>query len=919
MGLLRGWIKLVAFQRMRMGTEKGGSKSSGFFNLFDWNRKSRKKLFSSGTNSPESSKQGKRSDSNLPTTRLRLNEEDQIIGVSRVKGSSDYSCASSVTDEEGNGVRAPGVVARLMGLDSLPTSGVSEPFSTPFLDSRSLRDNCTLKRSPEFSMNDQFSHAPHKAGGYFRKQVESRSQKMPSSPIERFQTEMLPPRSAKSLPITHHKLLSPIKNPAFTSAKNAAQIMEAAAKILEPGLQSSTRGKVSLFGSSSIPLKVRDPKESMAASQKTSRLLELSRTPFQSTDVSLSRGQSLNRPCNVSEDIVIFRSSPDPYEMKTASTTGKGKSISLAIQAKVNVQRREGLSTSYRNTVIQKEHDDHKLNQPFISQPNNQKNRQQKKPSTTNASGVLRQNNQKQNCPSTKGKLASKQSNSGQQGRKILSGDSSTGKHKTVNRLSGNLKSGCKKEVLVTTDVEREGSSSNKDFPRKKRLIEGSFKSGKSGFIGSMSVDRNGNGVQSNVVIDNQDKRNAMDVVSFTFTSPLIKQLPGSQSTIQVVEKEDTRNGYCFDPCGEKNASNAKNKRLASLGLNVINGDALSLLLEQKLKELTAGMEPSSNFLRGGSFASSASVLQESKSAHNTDSTQHRNDYLLRPCKDKADGIFYSECSSTNGQIAEDMDCSSNSGARKESDNQHRSPLSIFDASFSNQSCNSPESTGSTDGSKICSSSVQAQNVASLSCSSKIPSMEAEMELSDSASSAFMDLDTLEISSTNHAKRNSQDLDYVREILYSRGLSKDLSSCYLNDAGEILDFLLFEKLENKRSRTILKGDDKDGRAKRKVLFDCLNECLESKCSHYFRAGYHAWTKGLAVVWKDLAEELYEEILGWKSMGDSMVDELVDKDMSIHLGRWVDFEIEVFETGVELEGEILSSLVDELVADLCIKG
>lgn len=29
-----------------MGAEKGGSKSGGFFHLFDWNRKSRKKLFS---------------------------------------------------------------------------------------------------------------------------------------------------------------------------------------------------------------------------------------------------------------------------------------------------------------------------------------------------------------------------------------------------------------------------------------------------------------------------------------------------------------------------------------------------------------------------------------------------------------------------------------------------------------------------------------------------------------------------------------------------------------------------------------------------------------------------------------------------------------------------------------------------------
>nr|XP_010921540.1 uncharacterized protein LOC105045074 [Elaeis guineensis] len=914
-----------------MGAEKGGSKSSGFFHLFDWNRKSRKKLFSSGTNSPEGSKLGKTNDGNLPTTRLQLNGEDEIIGVSSMKGSIDYSGASSVSEEEGNEIRAP-VVARLMGLDSLPMSCVLEPYSTPFFDSQSLRDNHNLKRNPEFSMNDQFKHAPYRAEGYFRKPIELRSQKMPSSPMEKFQTEILPPRLTKSLSIAHHKLLSPMKNPGFTSANNAAQIMEAAARILEPGLQASTRGKVSSLGPSSIPLKVRDPRESMAASQRTSRLQELSRIPVQSTDARFSTGQSLNRTSNASEEIVIFRSSPDPYEINSASATGKGKSISLAIQAKVNVQRREGFSTSGRNALTQKEHDECKSNQPFKSQPNNQKNKQQKKPSTANASGVLRQNNQKQNCPSTKGKLASKQSNASQQGRKILSGDSSSGKHKNVNRLSGNTKSGYRKEVLVTADVEREGSSGNKDFPRKKRLIEGGFKSGKSGSIDNLSTNRNVKFVQSNVVIDEcsrwkDDNRNAMDVVSFTFTSPLIKQLPGSQPSIPVVEKEDKNNGHCFDSCSEKNASDAKNKRLSSLGLNVITGDALSLLLEQKLKELTSGLEPSSNFLRGGSFAASTPVLQESKSAYETEATQHQ-EFLLRHCNDKAGGISDSNCSSTNSQmfemshklrIVEELDCFTSSNSRKESDHQHPSPLSIFDASFSNQSRNSPESSGSTEGSKVCLSYAQAQNIAPLSCSNKISLMEADMELSDSASSAFSNSAALEIGRASHMKVNGEDIDYVREILCSRGLSKDLSSCYLNDAGEILDTLLFNKLENKRSRAIFKVDDKDGRARRKVLFDCLNECLELKCSHYFRAGYHAWTRGLAVIGKDLAEELYEEILRWKSMGDSMVDELVDKDMSTHLGRWVDFEIEVFEAAVELEGEILNSLVDEVVADLCIKG
>ncbi|XP_026665386.2 uncharacterized protein LOC103720044 [Phoenix dactylifera] len=915
-----------------MGAEKGRSKSSGFFHLFDWNRKSRKKLFSSGTSSPEGSKQGKISDCNLPTTRFQLNGEDEVIGVSSMKGRIDCSGASSLTEEEGNEIRAPGVVARLMGLDSLPTSGALEPYSTPGFDSRSLRDNHNLTRSPEFSMNDQFNPAAHRAEGYFRKPIELRSQKMPSSPIEKFQTETLPPRLAKSLSIAHNKLLSPIKNPGFASATNAAQIMEAAARILEPGLQAGTRGKVSSLGSSSIPLKVRDPRESMAASRRTLRLLELSRTTVQSADVRFSGGQSLNRAWKGSEDIVIFRSSPDPCGINSASATGKGKSISLAIQAKVNVQRREGLTTSGRNALTRKEHDECKLNQPFKSQPYNQKNKQQKKPSTANASGVLRQNNQKQNCQSTKGKLASKQSNSSQQGRKILSGDSSSGKHKNVNRLSGNTKSGYRKEVLVTADVEREGSSSNKDFPRKKRLIEGRFKSGKSGSIDNLSIDRHVKFVQSNVVIDEysrweEDNRNAMDVVSFTFTSPLIKQLPGSQPSIPVVEKEDKNSGHCFDSCSEKDASDAKSKRLTSLGLNVITGDALSLLLEQKLRELTSGLEPSSNFLRGGSFAASTPLLQESKSAYNTEATQYQ-EFLLRHCNDKADGISDSNCSSTNNQmfemshklrIPEELDCISSSTSRKESDHQHPSPLSIFDASFSNQTCNSPESSGSTAGSKLCSSYVQARNVAPLSCSNKISSMEADMELTDSASYAFIDLDALEIGSASLLKVNSKDMDYVREILCSRGLSKDLSSCCLNDAGEILDSLLFNKLENKRSRSILKGDDKYGRARRKVLFDCMNECLELKCSSYFRAGYRAWSRGLAVIGKDLAEEFYEEILRWKSMGDSMVDELVDKDMSTHLGRWVDFEIEVFDTGVELEGEILSSLVDEVVTDLYTKG
>lgn len=87
-----------------------------------------------------------------------MNEEDLAAGSS-IKGSSDYSCASSVTDEEGYGTRAPSVVARLMGLDSMPpSSNVSEPFSTPFSDSQSLRDTHYHRRNLNFYQEHQHMH-----------------------------------------------------------------------------------------------------------------------------------------------------------------------------------------------------------------------------------------------------------------------------------------------------------------------------------------------------------------------------------------------------------------------------------------------------------------------------------------------------------------------------------------------------------------------------------------------------------------------------------------------------------------------------------------------------------------------------------------------------------------------------------------
>jgi hypothetical protein len=519
-----------------------------------------------------------------------------------------------VTDEEGREMKAPGVVARLMGLDAMPTLGVPEPYCTPFRDTISFRDSHSLKRSPEYSTNDQFGHVPRRVDGYIRKPLDLRAPKMPSSPIERFQMEALPPRSAKPLPMSHHRLLSPIKNPGFTSARNAVQIMEEAAKILQPRAHTSSREKVCSFSPARIPLGVSEPRENIPFSQRSVHLKpQSSRTAPELPNVRISRAQQMNRSWNSEEDIVIFRPSVDSYEINnpSCSKNNKGKSVSLAVQAKNNVQKREGATGSGRNSRVQKEHDEKRVNQPFRSQSNLQRNKQQKKPSSSGTSSpVLWQNNQKQNSLVTKGKVALNKTVSTQQGRKVMAGDSSSGKIKSGSK---NSKVG-RKDIVESISGDREGSSSNnKDFPQKKRLIERNSTNEKGTFVPEKPVGKLLKQVQPNVVIDehikwNKESKDTTDVVSFTFTSPLVKPSAGPS---RLAGKWDTRSNLDMDAGCDKDDSDNKAQGLSSVGLNFVNGDALSLLLEKKLKELTSKIDPSITFTRGDTFSPATFTLEE--------------------------------------------------------------------------------------------------------------------------------------------------------------------------------------------------------------------------------------------------------------------------------------------------------------------
>jgi Domain of unknown function (DUF4378) len=114
----------------------------------------------------------------------------------------------------------------------------------------------------------------------------------------------------------------------------------------------------------------------------------------------------------------------------------------------------------------------------------------------------------------------------------------------------------------------------------------------------------------------------------------------------------------------------------------------------------------------------------------------------------------------------------------------------------------------------------------------------------------------------------------------------------------------------------LEEEERDPKISRKMLFGCVHEFLEAKCEYYFGSGYRLWSQGCLYIKKLSAEKLFKEI--WVEKGvdeEGMVDALVYADMSSQLGKWVDFEIESFQAGAEIEREVLDSLIDEFVADL----
>uniref|UniRef100_A0ACD6A2R3 Uncharacterized protein n=1 Tax=Avena sativa TaxID=4498 RepID=A0ACD6A2R3_AVESA len=875
-----------------MDVEKAAPKGHGFFGLFDWgkSKKSKRRLFSgSGASSPAqgSSVDGKEVDGSTPSTPSNSILDD----ATSLRESTEHSCSSSVVDDEACTRRGPTVVARLMGLDSMPAASSSGPYPMPFSGQHTFQNTA---HDELIGRSYVGMSSPHK---------------MPSSPIDRFSMEALPPRFARrTLSVAQQKLFSPVKDPNHVSSRNAADIMEAASRIIGPGVENSTSYRVRDVGYSN-DVRAFNPREIVRVQQMSQAAKK--------RDVSASRpptGKQLDGSSVTSETTSSFRVS---QSNGGAPVAPRVKVVSRPSPDFVgtNAQGREGIGRSSRRLATRTDPVHNMVERNgFNQQRQNRNNRV----GMSSSSNVLVQNNRKQNAMgleqhSEKKKLNSKPGTLSQQQRNLRPPNANPRKAEITGARSENGTRGNRKgESQPANYANRKPNSTAKTIPKPRRLPNEGMHSKKNQPSHKILADRSPRRVRHNIVIEEQSsfstnkKKISTEIVSFTFTSPVDKSLPGSQFSNHLVEKRSMENWNSMST--SSNTSNTES--------DTTDGDYLRLLLEQKLRELTSGVRsPYSKPANGVRIYAPSPVLDDTASACDTSSiasTDYDRD-SIQSFKDGREESPRTDLVSQNDQSSQSVKHDNDFVDQVELEHLHLSPHSTWEASLSTETCSSAESRTNANESRLFCSTEGAATSGSTHYG-RVLEVEALSEYSDTASS--ITATTAEIPPPESSSSCRMEMNFLREILKAASV-RDYTCSYLERFGssDILDPHLFEELNDNFRMSVGEEEGKYLRMIRRLLFDCTNEILSLKCTYYFNAGYSSWFMGMAVLQKLLPEEIYQEMNSLKVAEEWMVDELVYREMSGPLGSWVDFKTESYEAGKDITAELLESLVDEIVADL----
>ncbi|GAB4827883.1 hypothetical protein Ancab_034767 [Ancistrocladus abbreviatus] len=950
-------------------TEKRAQRPGGcagiFFQLFDWNRRfAKKKLFPKKLLPLARGKQVAKkfnADEKLPKPKHLLISDDNGGGFPIMKKNTNRGADK----EQKHEMKAPGLVARLMGLESMPAvqqdrlnEGGQHGEKGGIVSSLDKEDLILEKGSGKYELRPE---KIQKTGLSERR------------PVTKFGADALQIKNVLSRSRKHHpRLASPVKSPRI--GRSTSRLIDAATRILEPGLQARNRTKCSLTYSSSViqPLQdeVMTEAESVMGLPTQSNCSE-SRPVYlkgqtscrscgnllQATDLRLESGErapNFDLPASNVRD--IFFKDVEQCNARPATCVEKEEVVLLTstyprdclpAQAMANVSAQfeaiiHGMDPSCSGPVQRHFPSCSDIHQngasssialknrvPMQSQmltrgdrvpPNYRFTNGQPRRSPSVVNSVTHRKDfavLNYNMNQTPLKASSKLDNISEAERKYCRrrDDSSSTqrnpvrkrRNSTVTRQDGGLSSS-------SPITEQQRSTKNKILSASRQRFTANPVN--HSCLKSRASSQEGNRTNGT---------KGVDVVSFTFGSP-VKSKVGTLYPKEMDEKKTGQIPFVNDNYSQQKlmAEGICSKETSEKSL-LMNEDALGALLEQKLKELTCQAEDESAAGPVTSGRTTASILQELIAALTAARPTSQAVINESDVKDKLQS--HHGVMDTASQ-AKSRTKRSSVGVSHDSNNF--SPGSVLEASFSNESCIS-SSMDDGSGNVLQSDCINISN-------DKPPSVYTEPDLSDSASSVnnkrfshvtvvtdLLNHISTAIENFNLAPTRSTGImvDHIREVILRAELL--FGKRGQHNAHTFVDFLLGAFLDELESlaiaawkNTVILGFEviKGENHLKGFLFDCIIECLDQKYCRYCNFGFNTWSRLPTQMNSELLVEAFdEEVRKWASLAGKTVDEMINWEMSTSVGKWTDFEIEGFETGAEINQAIVQTLIDEVVIDL----
>ncbi|KAH9616684.1 hypothetical protein KSS87_018365 [Heliosperma pusillum] len=847
-------------------------------------------------------------DEKLPVTKHLLIADENSGGFPSKMKKKNGDCVMGFEVKK-HEMKAPGLVARLMGLEAMP-------IAVNKSDKCSLEDDFKGNKGGNFSDGlKNMELSPEKAN--VRPQKLQKTGVSERRPVTRFGAEALQirnvlTRSRKSQG-NHPKFVSPVKSPKM--GRNASRLIDVATRVLDPGIKASNRARCSISYPSSSVMETNE--EDLMSEVKRRVDLE-SQFCSNSSGVHVSNVQGGCSSCsNVFGRVDV---TPADYNLgdrffRGLDETRPRPAVYLENENDVVLLKpcrpiesdmiRNGIDLSHPT----QHQDDIPVSRIFTSQKN------------ASRSGGFESRTQRSGQVVARDRVPPKSKFPNTHSRRIASPANAIEEPKDFVALNRNIgqsrvRTPSKPDNRFETDRrfqtgKNDSLASQRNPIRRRRTLVTANRQTDSAASASLSAEKPRSGPQlrnTNVGQNGPRIRSASprgnkettrsDVVSFTFKSP-VKSNPGRKSPNEVEFRRR-------DPMGSVNEeSSMEEKGIEHLSRNNlgINEDGLGALLEQKLKELTHQVENEAAAGFKPSARTTASILQELIAALT----------MERPTSpDRA----YSECTDNFDSISQTNARSKRSSDAVSRGIDHFSPGCVLDASFSNESC-----------------------ISSSNDDNSVKLAPAGSDLSDSASSVNLlqrsdimvvsDLlkhtsTMLEDASFVHGRLTPTKRDYMQDIILNTELL--FGNAGIHNSSRFVDFLLGPFLDELEvlviaawKNSIILGIEvkKEENPLRKFLLDCLIECLDVKYSRYINSGFGTWSKLPKTMNAEvLIKEFDEEVRKWISFAGMTRDEIIEKEMSISLGKWTNFEIETFEDGVEINQDIVQNLVDEIVDDLC---